>query len=78
VGLAAVASGVLVLYGGVLLVAGALVLTGVIDPAGPVDRAALRWHVLVWDCWFLLWGCCPASPCSPTAGTPPHGQRLTV
>jgi hypothetical protein len=55
-GLAAVASGVLVLYGGVLVVAGALVLTGVINPAGPVDRAALRWHVLVWDCWFLLWG----------------------
>ena len=55
-GLAAVASGLLVLYGGVLVVAGALVLTGVIDPAGPVDRAALRWHVLGWDSWFLLWG----------------------
>ncbi len=55
-GLAAAASGVLVLYGGVLVVGGALVLTGVINPAGPVDRAALRWHVLVWDCWFLFWG----------------------
>jgi hypothetical protein len=35
---------------------GALVLAGVIDPAGPVDRTALRWHVLVWDLWFLVWG----------------------
>jgi len=43
-------------YGGVLVVVGALVLTGVINRAGPVDRAALRWHVLVWDSWFLLWG----------------------
>jgi hypothetical protein len=53
---AAAAGGVLVLYGGVLVVAGALVLTGVLTPAGPVDLAALRWHVLVWDAWFLLWG----------------------
>jgi hypothetical protein len=35
---------------------GALVLTGVLSPAGPVDRTALRWHVLVWDLWFLVWG----------------------
>jgi CHASE2 domain-containing sensor protein len=21
-----------------------------------VDRTALRWHVLVWDLWFLVWG----------------------
>jgi hypothetical protein len=32
------------------------VLAGVIRPAGPVDRTALRWHVLVWDLWFLVWG----------------------
>jgi hypothetical protein len=55
-GLAAVVSGLLVLYGGILVAAGALVLADVIAPAGPVDRAALRWHVLVWDSWFLLWG----------------------
>jgi hypothetical protein len=24
--------------------------------AGPVDRTALRWHVLVWDLWFVVWG----------------------
>jgi len=32
------------------------VLTGVLDPEGPVDRTALRWHVMVWDPWFLVWG----------------------
>jgi hypothetical protein len=21
-----------------------------------VDRTALRWHVGVWDLWFLVWG----------------------
>lgn len=31
-------------------------LGGPISPAGPVDRTALRWHVLVWDLWFLVWG----------------------
>jgi uncharacterized protein DUF3995 len=47
---------VLTVYGGLLVVVGALVLTGVLDPGGSVDRRALRWHVLCWDLWFLLWG----------------------
>jgi hypothetical protein len=55
-GAAWAASVVLVGYGGLLEAVGALVLAGVIDPAGPVDRTALRWHVLVWDLWFLVWG----------------------
>ncbi len=46
----------LALYGGVLVAVGGLVLLGAIDPSGPVDERALRWHVLVWDLWFLLWG----------------------
>jgi hypothetical protein len=50
------ASAVLTLYGGLLVAVGALVLAGVVDPSGPVDRTALRWHVLVWDLWFLVWG----------------------
>jgi hypothetical protein len=50
------ASAVLTIYGAVLVVAGALVLGGVLDPAGPVDRTALWWRVLVWDLWFLVWG----------------------
>jgi uncharacterized protein DUF3995 len=50
------ASVLLVGYGGLNVLAGALVLSGVIHPAGSVDRTALRWHVGVWDLWFLLWG----------------------
>lgn len=46
----------LVLYGGVQVLAGGLVLTNVITPSGPVDEYALRWHVFVWDLWFLVWG----------------------
>jgi hypothetical protein len=55
-GLPGRASVVLTLYGGLLVAVGALVLAGVIRPAGPVDRTALRWHVLLWDLWFLVWG----------------------
>ena len=55
--LLALAGGVLLaLYGGVLVTVGALVLLGVLDPAEPVDGRALRWHVLFWDLWFVLWG----------------------
>ena len=50
------ASMLLVGYGGLNVLLGALVLTGVIHPAGGVDRTALRWHVGVWDLWFLVWG----------------------
>jgi uncharacterized protein DUF3995 len=50
------ASVVLTAYGGLLVAVGVLVLTGLISPAGPVDRTALRWHVLLWDLWFLVWG----------------------
>jgi hypothetical protein len=55
-GAAWAASVVLTGYSGLLVAVGALVLTGVVSPAGPVDRTALRWHVLVWDLWFLVWG----------------------
>lgn len=52
----AAVSVLLVVYGGINVGAGALVLSGVIHPAGTVDRAALRWHVGLWDLWFLVWG----------------------
>jgi Protein of unknown function (DUF3995) len=52
----AVASALLVVYGGLNVLLGALVLSGVIHPAGSVDRTALRWHVGVWNLWFLVWG----------------------
>ena len=50
------ASVLLVAYGGLYVLAGALVLSRVIHPGGSVDRAVLRWHVEVWDLWFLVWG----------------------
>ena len=50
------ASALLVVYGGLTVLLGALVLLGVIHPTGSVDRTALRWHVGVWDLWFLVWG----------------------
>jgi hypothetical protein len=43
-----------VVYGGLNVLLGALVLLGVIHPTGSVDRTALRWHVGVWDLWFLV------------------------
>jgi hypothetical protein len=52
----AAASVLLAVYGGLNVLLGALVLSGVIHPAGNVDRTALRWHVGVWDLWFLVWG----------------------
>jgi len=53
---ASVAGVLLVVYGGLNVLAGALVLLDVIHPAGRADRTALRWHVGVWDLWFLVWG----------------------
>ena len=46
----------LVAYRGINVLAGSLVLSGAIHPAGIVDRTALRWHVGLWDLWFLVWG----------------------
>jgi hypothetical protein len=52
----ALGSSVLILYGGTVVIIGALVLGGVIMPSEPIDEHALRWHVFVWDLWFLVWG----------------------
>jgi hypothetical protein len=49
-------SALLVVYGALNVAAGALVLAGAVHPSGSVNRTALRWHVGVWDLWFLLWG----------------------
>jgi hypothetical protein len=46
------AAAVLVVYGA----AEALVETGAIKPSGSVDWTALRWHLGLWDPWFLVWG----------------------
>ena len=52
----ALASVVLILWGGINVVVGGLVLGDLIVPADDVDEHALRWHVFVWDLWFLVWG----------------------
>ena len=69
------ASAVLVAYGGLNVLAGALALSGVIHPVGGADRTALRWHVWVWDLWFLVWGAllglATASQWRRSAGQPP-------
>jgi len=54
VGAAGTAGVLLVLYGGLLVVVGAAALAGLFGELA--DPVALRWHVLVWDLWFLLWG----------------------
>ena len=46
----------LALYGGVPLVIEGLVLGGAIRVSGPVDWEGLRWHVWLWDPWWLLGG----------------------
>jgi hypothetical protein len=72
------ASALLLIYGGLYVAAAALVLSGVIHPAGGVDRTALRWHLGVWDLWFLVWGILLALATAdywrrPVTGTPRTG-----
>jgi hypothetical protein len=54
--LALLGGGLLVLWGGANVGLGGAVLTGVLDLGPVADPRALRWHVLFWDAWFLLWG----------------------
>lgn len=51
---AAATAALLTLYGAALVLAGALALAGVFGPVH--NPTPLRWHVLVWDLWFLIWG----------------------
>jgi hypothetical protein len=50
------ASAILCLWGGANVVVGALVLAGAIEPPADADLGAIRWHVFVWDTWFVVWG----------------------
>jgi hypothetical protein len=49
-------SAVLVTWGGANVLIGGLALAGAVSPADGLDERALRWHVFVWDLWFLVWG----------------------
>jgi len=55
-GVAGAGSVVLIIYGGFLVTGEALVELGVVTPSTPVDWTALRWHLALWDPWFLVWG----------------------
>lgn len=46
----------LTLYGGVQLLVEGLVLAGVVHVNGPIDWQGMRWHVWLWDPWWLLGG----------------------
>ena len=72
-----IAGGVLLAaYGGLLVLAGGLVLTGVMTPSTPVNERALRWHVFVWDLWFLLWGLALlVAACAPQWNRPADRAR---
>lgn len=50
------ASALLTAWGGLNVVVGGLVLAGVVAAPASVDWTALRWHVFLWDLWFLVWG----------------------
>jgi hypothetical protein len=54
--LALLAGGLLTVWGAANVVLGGAVLTGLLDLGPVADERALRWHVLLWDAWFLLWG----------------------
>jgi hypothetical protein len=49
-------SAALILYGAVEVAGEALAETGVIRPSASADWTALRWHLGLWDPWFLIWG----------------------
>jgi hypothetical protein len=46
----------LALYGGVQLLIEGAVLSGLLHVSGPVDWVGLRWHIWLWDPWWLLGG----------------------
>jgi Protein of unknown function (DUF3995) len=48
-------SALLILYGAAEVAGEALAETGAIRPSAP-DWTALRWHLALWDPWFLVWG----------------------
>lgn len=72
---------VLIVYGGLNVLAGALVLSGVIHRSGSTDWTALRWHVGVWDLWFLVWGILLAAANGRVLAAdrrPPHPERAAL
>jgi Protein of unknown function (DUF3995) len=67
------AGGLMTLYGGANVVLGGLGLLRVFGP--PADPRALRWHVGVWDLWFLLWGLLLLAAAQRRRTSHPVGRR---
>ncbi|MGY1710482.1 hypothetical protein ACI8AC_13330 [Geodermatophilus sp. SYSU D00758] len=72
--LASATAAVLVAWGGANVVLGSAALAGVLTPAGGIDPVALRWHVALWDAWFLVWGLTLAVAVVRTRGGTPAGE----
>lgn len=47
---------ILILYGLLQEASVALVMLDVITPAEPADPTVLRWRLLLWEPWFVVWG----------------------
>jgi len=47
---------VLVTYGVLQTLGVGLVALDLVEPADPVEPRALRWRLLLWEPWFLVWG----------------------
>ncbi len=48
--------GFLIVYGGASLVQHALMVTGAIDTSAALGEHAARWHLALWDPWWILGG----------------------
>lgn len=66
------ASAVLLVYGAVEVAGEALAETGTVRVPRSADWTALRWHLGLWDPWFVVWGLLLAAA---TWGYRRHGQR---
>jgi hypothetical protein len=66
--LALLAGVVLTLWGAANVLLGGGVLTGLLDVGPVADERALRWHVLCWDAWVLVWGVALLAAVRLTAG----------
>ena len=71
--LAVLAGVLLTVWGAANVLLGGAVLTGVLDLGPVADERALRWHVLCWDAWFLLWGIALLVAVSATRWVPRSG-----
>jgi hypothetical protein len=68
------ASAALLVYGAVEVTGEALAETGTVRVSRLADWTALRWHLGLWDPWFVVWGLLLAAA---IGGYLRNGQRAT-